>query len=75
MELQWKKMQKTWPNPLVLEGIDQNGRRCKKHGQTLSCWNKLIEMEEDAQNNGQTLSCWKGLIAMEEDAQKHGPAL
>jgi hypothetical protein len=52
-----------------------NGRRCKKLGQTLSCWKGLIKMEEDAQNNGQTLSCWKGLIAMEEDAQKHGQAL
>jgi hypothetical protein len=50
MELQWKKVQKTWPNPLMLEGVDHNRRRCKKHGQTLSCRKELITMEEDAQN-------------------------
>jgi hypothetical protein len=52
---QWKKMQKTWPNPLMLEGVDRNGRQCKKHGQTLSCWKGLIAMEEDAQRHGQAL--------------------
>jgi len=34
----------------MLEGVDCNGRRCKKHGQTLSCRKELIAMEEDAQN-------------------------
>jgi len=43
-------MQKTWPNPLMQEGVDRNGRRCTKHGQTISCWKGLIPMEEDAKN-------------------------
>ncbi len=72
-------MHKTWPNPLMLEGADCNGRRCTK---TWPSPLRLegIAMEEDANKHGKAaVSChpktWPEGIAMEEDAQKRGNAL